>query len=340
MPHRTSILFAALAVALAVPACKSNDISETNTTNNAAGTSIGPQGGSVSGPDGSSVRVPAGALTAAVSIQIQVAEPGQYPPLPGDYTVAGKVYALLPHGTKFLTPVIVSLPASGAPAGAVGLHASANGSWSTLPAQLDGETAEISATSFSFFAVGTAAEQADAGGATCSGRGPDNSAPTGTLSGLSGTSGGLDLAEVVDGYAAPGNGVVGETGSFSLYLTKSPKACGSVKNGVLSTAAPILHILIHPQSGAVTTATYSGGDIAAAAYRADVAPGECGLPVVPSGGSSQGSVVLTALDATHVAGSFDFTPTSQAGAENIKGTFDLPICEPHAGLAPAWCCIE
>ena len=106
-------ILAIAAVAVAPSACKSNDIAETNSTTNVGGSTVGASGGIVKGPDGVELRIPAGALTKDVTFSIAVAATGEYPPLPGDFNVAGSVYALTPHGQKFLTPVVLSLPDPG-----------------------------------------------------------------------------------------------------------------------------------------------------------------------------------------------------------------------------------
>lgn len=71
---------------------------------------IGPSGGTVNGFYGASVNVPAGALSSNVDIQIPRDSTGA-PAMPASgVDSAGAMYALLPHGTSFATPVTVQIP--------------------------------------------------------------------------------------------------------------------------------------------------------------------------------------------------------------------------------------
>lgn len=115
---------------------------------------VGVSGGTVSGPQGSSVVVPAGALGANTDIRIELSSAGA-PPLPAGYTGVGAMFALLPHGTSFASPVKLTLPFDTAlvPAGASPALMKTNpqGEWVTVQDAAFGSgavTANISSFSF------------------------------------------------------------------------------------------------------------------------------------------------------------------------------------------------
>jgi len=66
---------------------------------------------------------------------------------------------------------------------------------------------------------------------------------------------------------------------------------------------------------------------------------ECMSAAPPSVHGTSDSVAVSAIDAAHVAGSFQLQATGDAGA--VSGTFDLPLCNPPAydGGAPQACCL-
>ena len=70
---------------------------------------IGPAGGRVEGVDGASVSVPAGALevTATVSIARDATDA---PPAPNGMRTLGNIFAVTPHGARFVQPVQVTIP--------------------------------------------------------------------------------------------------------------------------------------------------------------------------------------------------------------------------------------
>jgi hypothetical protein len=128
-----------------------------STTGGDAGANlIGPAGGTITGPDGVTVTIPAGALTSDTSISIAVAQAGDYAAIPSAYTDVTKVYAFLPHGLQFSSPVTISLPKPSNASNLVALHAEPNGSWSDAHATF-GSAAVISASSFSFYTLATTA---------------------------------------------------------------------------------------------------------------------------------------------------------------------------------------
>lgn len=81
----------------------------TNTDAGSVATGIGPAGGTVSGPDGSYVIVPAGALSETVSLAI-ASGASDAPALPDGVALAGVVYTLTPHGTRFAVPALLHVP--------------------------------------------------------------------------------------------------------------------------------------------------------------------------------------------------------------------------------------
>ena len=339
-------ILALAAVAVAPSACKSNDIAETNSTTNVGGSTVGASGGIVKGPDGVELRIPAGALTKDVTFSIAVAATGEYPPLPGDFNVAGSVYALTPHGQKFLTPVVLSLPDPGG-AGTTAIRAEVGGSWAAVgTAQVTGDAVELSTGTLSFYAAASPASASDAGHDNCSGRGPDNGAPTGKVSAMAGTypqSGpypAIDASKTVDGYAT-----LSETGNeLDLVLTPYAKACGMFVNGIKKIGAFDLIVVVKPQTapGTVATGKYTGSDIniSVEGVGAQQAEGDCGGSSGSGGTQNQqpGYVNLTALDASHITGDFTYTPAGGSGP--ISGTFDLPICTANAALTPPNCCVK
>ena len=66
--------------------------------------------------------------------------------------------------------------------------------------------------------------------------------------------------------------------------------------------------------------------------------GECSNATPTSVHATGDTVVVTAIDAAHVTGTFQLGAVGTAGA--AAGTFDLPICNPpsYAGGPPQVCC--
>ncbi len=90
-------------------ACGAGDSSEpspaTNSVNN-GGTSIGPEGGTVT-ENGVTITIPPGALAASTPIHIT-----ESTVTPSGYTVSGKVYRFEPSGTHFSAPIEITLPST------------------------------------------------------------------------------------------------------------------------------------------------------------------------------------------------------------------------------------
>ncbi len=319
--------------------CKSNSIA--STTNSSGSAVIGPNGGIVALDDGTEVRIPAGALTKDTMITLSVAAVGNYPPL--NFAALSKVYAFEPHGLKFNTPVIIDLPfaiGGASQASLVAIHAEPNGAWGPVNATIGMATAEISTGSFSFYAVASTS-QSEAGGPTCSGRSPDNGAPSGTVSNMSGMIAAnppypaVDLSTLKNGYALnPGS----QPGVQLTFTLDQATACGGYRNSVYKIGAYHAEILVLGSN--ITTMTYAGATFTTTVngIAPSQTPGSCGqMSNAASPPLNTGTgVTITAIDTVHVAGSFDYTPP---GGTPLKGTFDLPFCKVNPGLDPPSCCV-
>jgi hypothetical protein len=355
--HRRVVVMVAILVALACAAgCKTNTIDNRtdNSTSPAGRAVIGPQGGVLLGPDGTSLRIPAGALTTDELISIRVAEPGEYPPLPGRYATLSKVFAFEPHGLQFLSPVIITLPYTDDGRGSAGVIAiRADGdapadvnvdSWQSVAAQAAVDV-QITTPSFSYYAVARALSGPEAVG-SCSGRVADGTAPSSAPLDLTGTytdtpAGSADpvtlnLFTLVDGYAVmnagPGNVLL-------LSFTTFPRGCGHLRNGVAWIGGSTFSVAL--TTGQVAAGFYDGSAIrvSISGTPASTAPGACPAPLFDAGGpvdDGASNLTITEIDATHVAGAFDVTPV---GGTRLTANFDLPLCTPNRDLSPALCCV-
>jgi hypothetical protein len=336
------VMVLAAGVAAIAVSCKSNTIDNATTNNSAGANVIGPQGGIVLGPEGSSVRIAQGALTQDTTIRISVVEPSQYPPLPS-VTVLSKVYAFEPHGLKFLTPAILTLPFNaGAPTtGATGLRADPNGSWTEISAIASLDSAQMSTPSFSFYALASGAD-AGVSGPSCSGRGPDNTAPTGSLINAMGSYVSsttppytVDAAKLVDGYAKHFS-TVGAGEQVDIHFTDYARACGHLRNGIIKGGKTLT---VHAfAASAITTQTYNSVGLDGF-QQVITKTGPCSAPNGVSGGNGPDTVTITAIDATHVAGSFSFKADGTRTPSDLTGTFDVPICKATPNLQPRECCL-
>ena len=72
-------------------------------------TGVGSTGGTINGPSGAKVVVPAGALSQNVNIVVAQSSTGA-PALPAGLTAVGEIFALMPHGTQFASPVTLTIP--------------------------------------------------------------------------------------------------------------------------------------------------------------------------------------------------------------------------------------
>jgi hypothetical protein len=323
-------LFAATvcALCLAVHACKTNDIDESNTTNNITNVGVGAQGGTITGPDGTSLRVPAGALAKDVPLSIEVAT-GDYPLVPGGFTFRGKVYSFLPAGTTFLEPVVVSLPAKGITGYISGLQATGDGKWSNVATETVGDAAEITTKSLSLFTLVTRWEDPIA----CASRVPDPAAPTGNAAALSGWCD-VDWSDMSDGYATMSKDRV------TVYFSPLTNLCGRAQQGLVDWNVPMRQLVVSPKSGVVAPGKFSGDEIGAGAVALADGMDHCIFPPAVALGSQEGAVWINEIKDGRVWAQFDFVPTPRPGfpAKAISGYFDVPICEAVAGLDPPYCC--
>jgi len=184
----------------ASPACKSNEVNQTdNTVNNFQ--TVGAKGAIIEIPNGPKIRIPADALDRDVEIKITEAEPGEYPattyPAPGgkgaSWTPAGKVWAFEPHGLKFFLDVTVWLPA---PDGQYfSWTAQPGGQWEGIPGSsvkpVDGKV-EFTTKSFSFY---TLQEWGGPGGDDAGPVGPCDACRTACIDRCGGPSGDRPCAE-------------------------------------------------------------------------------------------------------------------------------------------------
>jgi len=109
----------------------------------------------LSGPEGTKIEAPAGAVPAGTTLSISIATTG-YPAIPVSFAPAGKVFAFLPHGTKFLKPVTISVPFTATTSPVSLWTASPGGSWSVVPgAFASGPLMKATVSGFSYFAAGT-----------------------------------------------------------------------------------------------------------------------------------------------------------------------------------------
>lgn len=87
----------------------------------------------------------------------------------------------------------------------------------------------------------------------------------------------------------------------------------------------------------LTTTTYGLGDFYVGGLKNNPT-GQCGPSNADgSGGMQAGSTItITAVDASHIAGTFNVTMNGEAA---MSGGFDVPFCQPNPGLNPQFCCI-
>ena len=76
------------------------------------GGGVGPEGGTLELAGGATIELPPGAVPEGVKVTAAIVEAAAAPP--SGLQVSGKVYAFLPHGTRFAKPVTIKIPASSA----------------------------------------------------------------------------------------------------------------------------------------------------------------------------------------------------------------------------------
>jgi hypothetical protein len=249
----------------AVACSKTNNVDQSETTSNTFEQVVGKMGGPVGDPNGLSVYIPAGALAEDTLIKLSEVAAGDHPAFPPEMIPVGSVYAFEPHGTRFLAPATLHLPAPQENVQFLTAYrAQPGGGWEQVSGQvgLDGPTAYFESISFSYYVLGQpdVAAPGSSGGTGASGSvgsgqdagmmggtagtpgsggttgsetcpdGPDDAAPTATTadgSGMvnSGAGGASFTAE--DGFAVLQEEGAGPfTGILSLVFTNYANACG------------------------------------------------------------------------------------------------------------------
>lgn len=336
---RTMFLCGFLFVATAaVAGCKTNTITQNN---EASGATIGPQGGIVKGPEGAALRIPGGALTEATAFTIGLAEAGDYPAVPTNVDVGGNhIFAFEPHGLEFLSPATVVVPFVQKPTEGVLLRAEkGDASWHEVPVTGNGaSTYEGTVSSLSFFVVADK-NVAASGTDKCAGRGPAAGKTNGTIASTSSLAIGsatFDFGKAVSGYASPGDPTVG----YKIAFTDYANACGYNTNGDWKIGSKVVSFDLSGSNATPTVRTYAPNEVGvtilenAASTKPGSPAGQQG-PQITCGTGGSGSMAgggtgltITAVDATHIAGSFDMKVQSS----QLTGTFDLPICPPDPSL--------
>jgi hypothetical protein len=129
-----------------------------------------------------------------------------------------------------------------------------------------------------------------------------------------------------------------------LEFADYPNSCGDGLAGVRATGGHTFEIAVALSGDggappAVTPGTYTSV-IATMAPQEWTAAGNatCAEAETFQGSNAHGTVILSAADSSHVAGTFQLPSVGDAGP--LSGTFDLPICNPPAydGGAPQLCC--
>jgi hypothetical protein len=176
------------------------------------------------------------------------------------------------------------------------------------------------------------------GGGTCS-RTTTADAPAGSVTSASGVAAAnpsrgapsLDLTTLQGGYAE-----IGGTGALQLHLTDYTPACGYAMNGLDKLSGKELWFNVYASN--VTATTYSGQFWVQ--NRNTTQPGTTVGACTPPGRTDgfpvdSGSITITAIDATHVAGSFNIV----FGGQALTASFDVPTCTRGTGLNPPTCCV-
>jgi len=311
---------------------------------------VGPSGGTIEGPAGAILTVPSGALPADTSITVSVASEGSHPPLGASFAVAGQVFAFEPHGLAFAAPVTISLPVASPSGDLAVLRSEPDAPWEAFPAEI-GTTATFTTSSFSWYCVarpldGTpvdaavdAASDADAT-AGCAARSPATTSSA-TVSDMTGTAPAynagsqtwpeLALATVVGGYAQ-----LSGSGTVIIQLTDYASACGMFNQGIHKIGGKSLQLYLY--SPPISVGTYAGGMYVATRQPApsSTAQGACTIDGFADGmPPSSRTMTISAIDASHVAGSFSVVYQG----ETLSGTFDVPFCTMATNLDPAACCV-
>lgn len=333
-----------LALGVLVVGCKKNSITSNNSSTNV----IGSSGGSAAGPGGVELLVPGGALQQDTTFKLSIVQPDEYPD-PGAYAFSGNVFAIEPHGQQFLTPATVVIPYIATPTEPVLLRAEpGDTAWTELPIiGTKGNAFEAAVSALSYFVVADKAGAGpDAGTPSCSGRGPSNSASEGTVTNATGVIPGAFFSfghnDVDSATLQSGTAYVNDfpTNTFAINLADYAQACGYAKNNDSKIGGSQLTIVLPTATPAVQNYAPDSLDVHGTQLPDTTTPGMCGgTGAGPAGSptSSNGSGVdITAVDANHIAGSYDVFVN---GTVELQGTFDLPICPVGTSITPS-CCLK
>jgi hypothetical protein len=332
-------------VAVGIASCKSNTISNSNSSS----ATIGPSGGVVPGPDGAELRVPGGALTQNVAFSMRVAEPGEYPqPAPSGGPNGNKVYAIEPHGQEFLSPATVVIPFT--QQGAPSIERAEPGDTGWLPLQVTGNkpnALEATVSQLSFFYVPGPVGGGGPDAGACSGRGPVVQTPSSSITGTSGSgtipgsyfaSGGnptpLDGTTLQSGFAYMAMGGT----NFAINLADFANSCGYAENNDYKLGGSTLTIML-TQSGTPSAGTFAPSQLRAGGSQVPTnSPTTCAQNANAMNAPSSGTgLTISTIDQVHVTGNYDvFVGTP---ATEVKGTFDVPLCTQNTSLTPA-CCVN
>lgn len=259
---------------------------------------VGPNGGTLRGYYGADLSVPAGALDAELTLSLLHDSEGA----PGladadELGAAGSMYALLPHGTTFAKPVTVRVPFDPTQVPDRALlklfKAESGGSFTPVPATLDGDFLVAELDSFSWVIAGFSASR-----------------PRVVYALSSGASGSEVAAYPIDpatGNLKPKLGArpVGQAPtSVALhpsgrFLFVANAAAGATQNGIASDSVASFPVSL--------TAGTIGPLVGAASTALGISGGDTGLVVHPSGkflyavvdqGLTAGSIVRLAIRPT------------------------------------------
>jgi hypothetical protein len=106
--------------------------------------------GVLPGPDGLQLELTVGSVATPVTIELDEAMPDEYPPIPSNQPIAGKVYSFTPHNQMFQHPVVIDLPAAG---GTTAITAEPGGPWMPTNSALSGLFVQVQTDHFSYYAV-------------------------------------------------------------------------------------------------------------------------------------------------------------------------------------------
>jgi hypothetical protein len=188
---------------------------------------------------------------------------------------------------------------------------------------------------------------------TCEGRVPDPTAPLSSVAGSGVVTEGkwtVALASVVSGYAnlVPQSALKNGNEELRITLSTSPNACGRVRRGVVRSGEPTLVIELASYQGTKFEAgrSYPSTRIGIDGVREGLPPGPCNgvWPLDANSTNPKGTLVLTAIDNTHVVGRYYVLPPGAdagvPGAEPLVAVeFDVPFCGNTVVGAPPQCCV-